>query len=41
MKGDKGRKHPDLAEDTYHTMKQYFEPRMSEFFKLTGIKYEL
>ena len=41
MKGDKGRRHPDLAEDTYQTMKQYFEPRMSEFFKLTGIKYEL
>ena len=41
MKGDKGRKHPDLAEDTYQTMKQYFEPRMKEFFNLTGIKYEL
>ena len=41
MEGDKGRSHPELLPETYEHLKQYFSPKMEEFFEMTGIKYEL
>ena len=41
MRGDKGRSHPDLKNETYDHLKKYFKPKMDEFEKLTGIHYEL
>ena len=41
MMEDKGRNHPVLKNETYDHLRKYFEPKMKNFEKLTGIHYEL
>ena len=41
MGEDKGRSHPSLLPETYDYLKMHFRPKMDDFLKLTGIRYEL
>ena len=41
MKGDKGREHPPLSQETLSYLKNYFQTRMDKFEQLTRVAFKM